>query len=169
MEIKTHLLKHFNSRPEGVAVDTVVVHCMNAKDYDLPYAIKNCIAVLDALKLSAHYVICRNGDVWQLVGEVARAWHAGTSKLPFPDDARENVNNFSIGIELIGDDELAFSELQYQSLAELISEINSRQKIKYVIGHEHIAPMRKTDPGIYFSWEKLRDLCRKPDVKFGLL
>jgi AmpD protein len=100
-------------------------------------------------------MIGRRGEVITLIDETARAYHAGLSLMPLEVDRRENVNNFSIGIELIGSDRDKFTKRQYDSLSKLMLGIINRHPIRYVLGHEHVAPGRKTDPGPGFDWQRL--------------
>lgn len=106
------------------------------------------------LRVSAHFLIERDGRLTQFVSCNQRAWHAGQSHY----DGRENCNDFSIGIELEGTDELPYSDAQYAALVALIRELQlaypdlNRQRI---CGHSDIAPERKTDPGPAFDWARL--------------
>lgn len=113
-----------------------------------------CLTLLNRYEVSAHYVITRRGHVIQLVDEQHRAWHAGKSRMPFRNDRRSGVNRFSIGIELIGTPTGAFTTSQYKSLVRLVLEILRRHRITSVVGHEHIAPGRKIDPGPAFDWKR---------------
>ena len=101
-------------------------------------------------------MITREGDLIQLVPLHKRAWHAGISQ--FED--QENCNDFSIGIELEGCDEQAFTPNQYTKLSELIKFLKTEYDIPLdrVVGHSDIAPNRKTDPGPHFNWNLLKSL-----------
>lgn len=158
--MRFHFLSHFNLRPPATQIDTVVVHSMYAANSNNPLDELACIKLLDQEKVSAHYLINTTGEITQLVPEQKRAWHAGVSKLPYAQDARENVNDFSIGIELIALSGKDFPLIQYNSLSQLILQINSRYQLKYVVGHDQIAAGRKQDPGPRFDWQKLTYLCR---------
>ena len=158
LSIKKKPLIHANDRPAGTAVDTLIIHSLYAKDNADALSLAACYAVLDACQVSAHYLISRDGEVWNLVEEDKRAWHAGVSKMPFSEDTRENVNHFSVGIELICDENTDFSAEQYESLALLTFDIMSRHPIGNILGHEHIAPGRKVDPGPRFDWPRYRAL-----------
>ena len=81
--------------------------------------------------------------------------------MPFTDDPRGNVNDFSIGIELLGNQEFGFCKKQYQALARLTKQICKRHPIRHILGHEHIAPGRKTDPGPAFDWQYFGSLLIK--------
>jgi N-acetylmuramoyl-L-alanine amidase len=105
---------------------------------------------------SAHFLIGREGDVWQFVDESQRAWHSGVSSLTVGGVTYSNWNMFSLGIELVGDGNLkAYTRQQYDSLISLLSMEVNRFNIKreFLVGHEQIAPGRKTDPGKLFEWE----------------
>ena len=113
--------------------------------------------IFEALKdvrVSAHLVIGRQGEVYQLVPFDKRAWHAGESEF----DGRSRCNDFSIGIELIGPEEGPFTDRQYQSLATVCSELCLSYAIEpgHIVGHREIAPDRKIDPGADFDYERIR-------------
>jgi N-acetylmuramoyl-L-alanine amidase len=105
---------------------------------------------------SAHYLIGLSGDIWQFVKEEERAWHAGVSSLTVDGIEYTNWNMFSLGIEITGDGNLKpYLKAQYDSLITLLSMIVNRFNVKreFLVGHEQIAPGRKTDPGKFFDWE----------------
>lgn len=106
---------------------------------------------IQALRVSAHFLIDREGLVTQYVPCGKRAWHAGASIWR----GRSRCNDFSIGIELEGCDELPFENVQYQALAHLVNVLKRHYPILDVVGHSDIAPGRKTDPGPCFDWELL--------------
>lgn len=106
------------------------------------------------LRVSAHFFITRSGELLQFVSASDRAWHAGLSNFC----GRERCNDFSIGIELEGTDDTAFTEVQYDLLAALTVALQRRYPLTDVVGHEHIAPSRKTDPGPFFDWLKYKQL-----------
>ena len=162
-----HPLPHFDERPLNIAIDTVVVHAMWAPETEKPFAPKNCIERLNAHKVAAHYIIGRSGALFELVEPRNRAWHAGASVLPFSDDSRENVNHFSIGIELIGSETSGFSRAQYRALADLIKHLESAFPIKNIVGHDVIAPGRKRDPGPFFSWKVLQMHLSKNQFRYS--
>lgn len=112
------------------------------------------------LRVSAHFFVRRDGEVVQFVSCLKRAWHAGVSTWR----GRSRCNDFSIGIELEGCDTLPFEEAQYQALAGLIVQLRARWALPDLAGHSDIAPGRKTDPGPYFSWPRLRHLLQKNDA-----
>ena len=104
-----------------------------------------------ALRVSAHFLIRRCGEVIQFVSCNQRAWHAGVSTWK----GRERCNDFSIGIELEGCDELPFDPRQYDQLLSLTRILSRHYPITALAGHSDIAPTRKTDPGPFFSWDIL--------------
>jgi N-acetyl-anhydromuramoyl-L-alanine amidase len=106
---------------------------------------------LVGLRVSAHLYIQRNGRVVQCVPLHRRAWHAGTSQWA----GKSNLNDYSVGIELAGDDDTPFTPAQYAALARSIRRISNLLPITTVVGHSDIAPDRKTDPGPHFDWPRL--------------
>lgn len=167
MKIFLKMKKCWNERPADVEIDTIVIHAMNAGVIypNSPFSVDKCIRILEDYEVSSHYMIDRKGTVYQLVSEDKKAWHAGISKMPAPDN-RSSVNDFSIGIELIGNEELPFEEKQYEALNSLINDIQYRKKIKYIVGHSQIATQElvdlglrkdaKWDPGKQFDWNKIK-------------
>lgn len=121
-------------------------------------------SIFEAYNVSAHYIIARDGTIVRLVADNDRAWHAGRSTMP--NDGRQGVNDFSVGIELMSshpDDDPtvktesdAYTEEQYTSLNRLIARLCNEHGIKFVVGHDEIAPGRKTDPGPLFQWDRVR-------------
>jgi N-acetyl-anhydromuramoyl-L-alanine amidase len=116
---------------------------------------------LRGLRVSAHFFIRRDGQVLQFVSCDDRAWHAGTSCWA----GREDCNDYSIGIELEGLETAAFECAQYISLSRLLRSAAQRYPLNAVVGHEHIAPGRKGDPGPGFRWRRLaHQLGQRPAV-----
>ena len=115
------------------------------KDIDRFCATK-CKSWLDHCGVSAHYIIDREGCIRQTVLEKHMAWHAGNSKMPFECDARSDVNQFSIGIEILASENSGIETSQYESLAWLIEDIAARYDLAAIVSHKEIAPGRKTDP-----------------------
>ena len=121
-------------------------------------------------RVSAHYVVGRDGRVVQMVRDEDVAWHAGHSamrpNLPDGDPAQEpNVNSFSIGIELVGTADSGFTDRQLASLYALVEVLIARYRIapERVVGHCHIAPGRKIDPDGFdqqFPWAKARGVAQ---------
>ncbi len=110
------------------------------------------------MRVSAHFLIRRDGTIVQFVPTVLRAWHAGVSSF----EGRERCNDFSVGIELEGTDTLAYADAQYARLAMLSAAIRARHPIRAVHGHEDIAPGRKTDPGPSFDWKRFEQEASQP-------
>jgi len=108
-------------------------------------------AQIHTYKVSAHFLIRRDGTLIQFVSCLNRAWHAGVSSWL----GRERCNDFSIGIELEGSDFEAFEPAQYQTLNNLIAGIRKAYPIQSIVGHSDIAPDRKTDPGPHFDWQQV--------------
>lgn len=117
-------------------------------------------SVIEHLRVSSHFVIERDGTVYQCVSCDDAAYHAGVSS--FHNEAA--CNGFSIGIELEGCDFEAFEAAQYDSLLALIVQLQQQYPIRAVTGHQHIAPSRKTDPGHFFDWERLQEAGVQVDL-----
>ncbi|TLU66745.1 1,6-anhydro-N-acetylmuramyl-L-alanine amidase AmpD [Thalassotalea litorea] len=110
-------------------------------------------------KVSAHCLIKRNGDVVQYVPFEKRAWHAGVSVF----NGRSKCNDFSIGIELEGCDDVPYTEVQYQQLAAITRVLQKHYPLiakNHITGHCDIAPGRKTDPGESFNWSHYFSLLK---------
>lgn len=152
---------NFNARPDATDVTLVVLHSIslppglyggdgierlftNRLDWEAePY-----YQGLRGLKVSAHFLIRRQGKLLQFVSCDDRAWHAGQSSWR----GRGDCNDFSIGIELEGLEGDAFEAAQYRTLARLLRALQRRYPLTEVVGHEHVAPSRKRDPGPGFDW-----------------
>ncbi|MNE10162.1 1,6-anhydro-N-acetylmuramyl-L-alanine amidase AmpD [compost metagenome] len=107
------------------------------------------------LRVSAHFLIERDGTLTQFVSCLERAWHAGVSRFA----GREGCNDFSLGIELEGTDDLPFTDAQYQALSALTRQLQAAYPaitLERICGHSDIAPGRKTDPGPAFDWARYR-------------
>ena len=113
-------------------------------------------AEIHTLKVSSHFFIRRDGSLIQFVSCLARAWHAGVSKW----QERERCNDFSVGIELEGSDIDGFETAQYTTLIQLIQALRLQYPIQHIVGHDAIAPGRKTDPGPYFDWDTVNTLIK---------
>jgi AmpD protein len=153
-----------DARPDGTAIELIVIHNIslppgvfdavielfqNRLDWDAhPY-----YQAIRGLRVSAHFFIRRDGELIQCVPCGLRAWHAGVSSWC----ARERCNDFSVGIELEGTDELPFTEAQYASLIPVLHALKQAYPIRDVVGHSEIAPGRKTDPGACFDWPRVRN------------
>ena len=157
-----------DERPVHCGVDVIVVHGISLPPGEfggghvdalftntLDPSAHAYFADIAALRLSAHLLIDRKGDVTQYVPFDRRAWHAGESC--FQD--RQRCNDFSVGIELEGTDDLPYEDSQYQRLAAVIRALMRRWPDitpERIVGHSDIAPGRKTDPGPAFDWKRLR-------------
>lgn len=152
LSIESRILRFgFRTPTAPRSIDTVVLHSSyNALGGDV-YSVDRTIEEYEEYGVGAHYLIDRSGRVLRLVEEANIAYHAGSSKMP---DGRKNVNDFSIGIEIIATEESGYTDKQYAAVNALIADIRTRHKIKSVVGHSDIAPGRKTDPW-KFDWKKL--------------
>ena len=108
------------------------------------------------MKVSAHFLIRRDGELLQFVPCALRAWHAGESRWR----RRAQCNDFSIGVELEGTGDAPFTAAQYRRLARLTRALQARYPIRDIVGHSDIAPGRKSDPGPHFDWARLRALLK---------
>jgi len=158
-----------DARPDGTVIRLIVVHgislppgCYGGDAIDAlftnrldPAAHPYFQAIAD-LRVSAHFLVRRDGALVQFVRCAERAWHAGASCW----DGCERCNDFSIGIELEGVDDEPYEDAQYETLASLIAALRTRYPIDDVVGHSDIAPGRKTDPGPAFDWSRVPDARR---------
>lgn len=146
----TLLVVHGISLPPGeFGGDAIVRLFTNALDFsEHPY-----YETLRDLKVSAHFLVRRTGELLQFVCCAKRAWHAGASTWR----SRDRCNDFSIGVELEGVDDSAYADAQYQTLSRLLLALRGRYPIVDVVGHADISPGRKTDPGPAFDWGSFRD------------
>jgi AmpD protein len=103
------------------------------------------------LKVSAHFLVQRDGEVVQFVPVERRAWHAGASTWR----GRDRCNDFSVGVELEGSDEDSFTPAQYAALITLVRELRARLPLRDIAAHSEVSPGRKTDPGVRFDWARL--------------
>jgi len=111
-------------------------------------------ATIAGLAVSAHFLIRRDGALIQFVPCAERAWHAGRSAWK----GRAQCNDYSVGVELEGADEIAYTGAQYAMLARLVRALRRRYAIADIVGHSDVAPGRKTDPGPAFDWDRLHRL-----------
>ena len=153
-----------DQRPPGSVVSLIVIHAISLPPGEfggdaierlftnqLDPAAHPYYSGIHALRVSAHFLIRRDGSVIQFVPCDMRAWHAGLSSWR----GRDRCNDFSIGIELEGCDELPFEDAQYRSLIQLLELLKRRYPHVDVVGHSDIAPDRKTDPGPCFDWSRI--------------
>ena len=152
-----------DARPPAVEVDLLLVHYVSlppgrfAGDAierlftnTLDPAAHPAFADLAEIRVSAHLLIRRRGELLQFAGCDARAWHAGVSRL----GDRTACNDFSIGVELEGDDRRPFTAAQYRRLGQVAGLLRSRYPLRWIAGHEDVAPGRKFDPGPRFDWAR---------------
>jgi len=159
---------HFNSRPDSAVIDLIVLHAMSLPDGefsmqyvdqlftgDLDITAHTSFSDLKGVKVSAHFVVDRKGQVTQFVRCDDRAWHAGESSWL----GRDGCNDYAIGIEMIGDEKRPFTQAQYTETARLCRVLMlaypdiTRERI---VGHQDIAPDRKWDPGKQWHWVKFK-------------
>lgn len=158
---------NYNDRPDPADISLLVIHGISLPPEqfgsdDIDRFFTNCLEPdrhpyfqeICALQVSAHLLIRRDGEVVQYVPFHQRAWHAGESEF----DGRTNCNDFSIGIELEGTDELPYEPAQYaqlQNVIRLLQQAYPAIRPERIVGHCDIAPGRKTDPGPAFDWSRL--------------
>jgi N-acetylmuramoyl-L-alanine amidase len=190
MEIIDHPSPNHSPRKAGVRVDTVLLH-HTASKADTASLLWMCSPTSG---VSAHYVIGMRGDIWRLVPESRKAWHAGVSHMPWAKPTRKgSVNDNSIGIEIVnpGDGVTPFTEAQYRALEWLVPDIAKRlgthasvwpagdvmmakrirnpaseeeQAPVYILGHRDVAPGRKTDPADNFDWGRIREALARGEA-----
>jgi len=163
-----------DERPAGVEPDLLVIHNISLPPgrFGGPWIEQLFLNQLDpnadpffasiaGLRVSAHLLIRRDGELLQFVELGRRAWHAGRSSF----QGRPECNDYGIGIELEGTDEIAFTDAQYQRLSQVTRLIRDRYPaitLERITGHAQIAPGRKTDPGPAFDWPRYRNsLCQR--------
>ncbi len=155
---------NFGPRPACTAIELLLLHSIslppgeyggdaierlftNRLDWDAhPY-----YAQIRGLQVSSHFVVRRSGELLQFVSTDERAWHAGASAWR----GRADCNDYSIGIELEGLEGGPFEPAQYMHLVALMKALGARYPVRGVAGHEHVAPLRKFDPGHGFEWPRL--------------
>lgn len=133
------------------SIDTIVLHSSYNPNGGDTYSVSALVKIYESYGVSAHYLIDRDGKVYRLVADKNIAYHAGVSKMP---DGRSDVNNFSIGIEMMNKEDAKFTNAQYDAVSDLVASLKKKYTIKSVVGHGDIAPGRKTDPW-NFDWKKL--------------
>ncbi len=162
---------NFDDRPEGVAPTLLVLH-----NISLPPGIFGGGAILDlfgnsldyhahpyfdglrGLRVSAHFLIRRDGELIQFVACTRRAWHAGQSSWR----GRPRCNDFSLGVELEGDDSIPYESAQYFQLTRLTRALRARYSLPDIAGHADVSPGRKSDPGASFDWARFRAMLAEP-------
>ena len=179
MEARQVASPNCDDRPAGTTVDLLIIHGMSLPPgvFGGPHIDQLFTNVLDPSehpyfatiadrRVSAHLLIRRDGELVQYVPFRRRAWHAGKSSF----DGRDNCNDYSIGVELEGADDTAYTGLQYRRLSELYWALRSVFPAilpDRVVGHRDVAPGRKTDPGPSFDWTRLRQLLNSPAPSAG--
>jgi AmpD protein len=156
---------NFGLRPTDVKPELIVIHSISLPPGDfgtgqvqrlftnqLDWDAHDYFRSIRGLKVSAHFFITRDGQLWQFVSCNDRAWHAGESTYR----GKAHCNDYSVGIELEGLEGLIFENAQYETLSSLSAALLQAYPISQVAGHEHIAPGRKQDPGAGFDWPMLR-------------
>lgn len=142
----------FSVSKEVRTIDTVVLHSSYNSTGGDPYSVEKVIDIWRGYGVAPHYMIDRKGNIYRLVDDADIAYHAGVSKMP---DGRTNVNDFSIGIEILNTKDDKYTDAQYASVNALIAYLRGKYSIKQVVGHADIAPGRKDDPW-HFDWKKVR-------------
>lgn len=149
-EVECVVIHHISLPPgefDGIHVEEFFQNRLDPNAH--PY-----FAQIAHLKVSAHFLIHRSGELVQFVDTGDAAWHAGVSRWK----GREGVNRFSVGVELIGDGETSYEEAQYAALNDLLAwlrQVHPTIAPDSIVGHEHISPGRKFDPGPTFDWTKI--------------
>lgn len=154
-------------RPAGEIINLLVIHAISLPPSEfggtavaefftnrLDPMVHPYFATIADRRVSAHFFIRRDGHLIQFVSCLDRAWHAGLSCW----QGRERCNDFSLGVELEGDDHSPFATAQYLTLNALIATLGARFQLQACVGHADIAPGRKTDPGPYFEWSRIARL-----------
>ena len=165
-------------RPQGQPIDLVVLHSISLPPGEyggdaverlftnrLDPSAHPYYEGLRGLRVSAHFYVRRSGRVLQFVDCGQRAWHAGASVWR----AQERCNDRSIGVELEGLEGEAFEAAQYASLPVLLRALQRHYPVAEVVGHEHVAPGRKADPGSGFEWRRLGRALNWPTPASGPL
>lgn len=182
LEVQELLLPMENSESRTTPISHVMLHFISnvSENPQNPYQIENLNEIYTEYGVSAHYMIDRDGSIYKLVPENRVAYHAGTGVLPYFPDYEDKLNDYSIGIEMLGigtKEEMAtfidedtydsidssfigFTDVQYESLTSLLETLHERypdikRNRKHVIGHDEYATGRKSDPGTLFDWSRI--------------
>ena len=153
-----------DERPRGTEVTLAVIHCISLPPGEFGGdAIERLFTNrldpgahpyyrdIAALRVSAHFLIRRDGETVQFVPAERRAWHAGESSWR----GRGRCNDFSVGIELEGSDDGPFEDAQYLALVRLLARLRQRLPLRDIAAHSDVAPGRKRDPGARFDWPRV--------------
>lgn len=162
-EIKWIPSPNYDTRPDNTLIDLLVLHYISLPagqfgTNEVTALFTNTLDTtraeysdLQGLRVSAHFFITRPGEINQFVACQDRAWHAGISYW----QGRTACNDFSIGIELEGDEYTPYTQAQYDALLPLMMSLKRHYPLQQVVGHQDIAPGRKTDPGPFFDWARI--------------
>jgi AmpD protein len=180
MKIKNHLLEgvnflsspNYNDRPVDIKISLIVIHSISlpptifGNDYvenfflnNLPETKIKYLNDIKDMRVSSHIYIKRSGDIIQFVPFNKRAWHAGKSSF----ENKEDCNDYSIGIELEGCEDIAFENIQYIKLSEIVNCLIDNYEnlnVDRIVSHSDIAPGRKVDPGPLFDWKRLKTMIK---------
>jgi N-acetyl-anhydromuramoyl-L-alanine amidase len=163
---------HFNQRPENETPSVLIIHNISLPPGEfggpwidrlftgtLPADAHPYFADIAHLRVAAHCLIRRDGELVQYVSFDERAWHAGVSQF----EGRENCNDFSMGIELEGTDTQPYTDAQYDTLRAVTALLMQHYPLtaERITGHSDIAPERKTDPGPAFDWERYKHALKR--------
>jgi N-acetyl-anhydromuramyl-L-alanine amidase AmpD len=152
LAIENHLADWGFTKLAERTIDTIIIHSSYDALSGNPYSLEGLIREYKQYGVAPHYLIDRKGTIYRLAEDKNIAFHAGTSQVP---DGRISVNDFSLGIEVMNTKTDKPTQEQYASLQKLIDFLKERYKIKYILGHNQIAPGRKDDPW-NFDWEKIK-------------
>jgi AmpD protein len=166
--VRQVLSPHCDARPPQMLPELIIVHGISLPPNEfggpwidrlftgtLPWDAHPYFRQIEGLRASAHVLIRRDGQPTQYVPFGERAWHAGVSQYR----TRSGCNDFSVGVELEGTDEIAYTDAQYAQLVEVIAaliEAYPSLAPEHLVGHSDVAPGRKSDPGPCFEWPRLR-------------
>jgi N-acetyl-anhydromuramoyl-L-alanine amidase len=166
--VRQVLSPHRDARPADATVDLIVMHGISLPPNDfggpwidrlftgsLPADVHPYFATIRGMRVSAHVLVRRSGEIVQYVPFHQRAWHAGASQF----EGRSACNDFSIGIEMEGGDDMPYEAVQYCAAGKVLRALFAAYPLlseSRIVGHSDVAPGRKTDPGPSFEWSKLR-------------
>ncbi|MEG0653416.1 MAG: 1,6-anhydro-N-acetylmuramyl-L-alanine amidase AmpD [Acinetobacter sp.] len=167
---------NFNQRPENTEIQLIVIHNISLPpsqfgggyieqffQNQLDWSLHPYFQTIQGMQVSAHLLILRTGEVLQFVNFKDRAWHAGRSSYL----SKVECNDYSIGIELEGSDDIDFEDIQYQTLVDVVASLQKAypKADQHLAGHSDIAPGRKTDPGPHFQWQYFRECLAQKKFK----
>jgi len=171
--VRQVLSPHCDARPAGVSPELLIVHGISLPpgEFAGPWIDRLFTGTLAPeahpyfreiaqLRVSAHALIRRDGEIVQYVPFGERAWHAGVSSWR----GRSGCNDFSVGVELEGSDDTPYTDAQYAALAALAAALVATYgtlSAEAIVGHSDVAPGRKTDPGPAFDWPRFRALLNE--------